>query len=120
MNIISPLRPEPERSGQGRRKSDDWKKAAPRWFLLLSLALMVALSGVLLGRLGGFQSKEEERIAAALTDAPTKYQARLSERVAVVEAQTAGLDRNITSLTMEVKELTTQVRLLNAELKARR
>jgi hypothetical protein len=119
MNLI-PAQRDPERAGVGRRKGDDWRKTAPRWFLVMSLTLMAALCGILFGRTRAFESKEEQRIEAALTDAPTKYQARLSERVAVVEAQTASLDRNITSLTVEVKELTTQVRLLTAELKKER
>lgn len=120
MNVITPLRPEPERAGVGRRKGDDWRRAAPRWVLLLAVGLLAGLSGILFGRLNLFQSKEEQRIAAALSDAPTKYQESLSKRVAFIEGETAGLDRNITSLTSEVKELTRQVILLNAELKARR
>jgi hypothetical protein len=118
-SVLRPIRPE-------RRSSDahDWKKAAPRWFLLAVIVVGAALLGALYQERNGYQAREQQRLENALLDAPTKYQARLSERVAVVEHQNEVLSKAVTDLTIQVREqvkasleLTYQMERLTAELK---
>ena len=94
-----------------RRSDDDWKKVAPRWFLLLVIAAGLVVVGGLVTR--------ERYLDGALADAPTKYQARLSERVAANEAEIAAqkiADREYASEMKELRQamskLTVQVELL--------
>lgn len=108
-----------------RRQDDmqDWKQTAPRWFLLLLIASGLVLLGFLIATLETSKAKEQQRLEAAILDAPTKYQSRQSERLAVVEAQTQQLSKAVDALTAEVKhqnqasnELTVELRSLTAVL----
>jgi len=102
-------------------------KGAPRWVLAtLVLALFMAVT-YLSGKLDLSTTREQERLAAAVADAPSKYQARLSERVAVVESDTRQLRASMVELTSQIKEqnksmqdLTVQMKLLTTELKFKR
>jgi hypothetical protein len=109
-----------------RRQEDnlDWKTVAPRWFVLSCVFGLSTLAGGLFVKVQDLLNKDQQRLEAAIADAPSKYQARLSERVAIVEADQALLRRSVDALTAEVKtqnaasgELTTQLRLLTAEVR---
>lgn len=109
--------------GFTRRQEDklDWKTAAPRWLLLVALMVSMGVIGRLSSRLDGSTAREQARLEAAIADSPTKYQARLSERVAVVEEQYASLRKSMDGFTVELKNgsaatstLTTEMKLLNA------
>lgn len=110
-----------------REEGSDWKKIAPRWFLLLVVIMGAGIIGALASRLEMFKDSQLARLESSLNDGPTKYQARLSERVAVVEAQTQLLSAAVRDLTIKMeaqtdasKEVAYQLKLLNAEMKARR
>ena len=114
---------------QKRRVDDasDWRRIAPRWFLLLLLIIGAGVMGSLVTKIETAAERDQARLQAAILDAPTKYQARLSERVAVVEAQTQALSASMAILaakmdahTKATDELTYQLKLLTAEMKARR
>lgn len=113
--------------GPKTEEHPDWKHIAPRWFLLLVIICGAGVVGALVSRLQMFRDAQIEHLSASIADAPTKYQARLSERVAVVEAQTQQLTGSVNALSTRVDlqtqathELTLQLRLLTAEMKARR
>lgn len=119
---------DPEEHNRRAEDADlDWQRAAPRWFLLLLVAILLVASGWMFSEIRGGTSREQARLEAAIADAPSKYQARLSERVAVVEAQAATLNSSISALTVQLDrqaqattDLTVQLRVLNAEIKARK
>lgn len=105
----------------------DYAKAAPRWFLLLVVAVLIFVSGWALNEVRGGYGRDLARLEQAQADAPSKYQARLSERVAVVEAQAAALNGGIQSLSTQIERqnqattaLTIELRSLTAEMRARR
>lgn len=109
-----------------RRHDDplDWKRRVPKWVYLAGWVIGAVIIGWLAGRLQVAWDKEAKRIEAAVLEAPTNYQARLSERVAVVEEQQAQLRESLKTLNVDVRTLsgaiteqTTQLRLLTAELK---
>lgn len=87
MHLAEEPEPEPERSGPGRRKSDDWKLVAPRWFLLL---MLMGAAGYI-----GTQYTERRYLEQAMADGPSKYQARQAERLAALETQVANLTRAV-------------------------
>lgn len=108
-------------AGPYKRRQDDaqdWKQTAPRWFLLLLIAAGLVFLGFLVASLETNKAREQQRLEAAILDAPTKYQARLSERVAVVEAQTQQLSKAVGDLTAEVKQQNQASMALTIELKA--
>jgi hypothetical protein len=116
----------PRNQEHQRRQEDqlDWKTVAPRWLLLVTIATLCTLAGGLFALFLGSQSKDQQRLEAAIADQPTKYQARLSERVAVVEQDQALLRKSVEALTVEVKaqnaasvELTKQLWLLTTEMR---
>lgn len=109
-----------------RRRDDDlsWQKRIPKWIYLTGWLVMACVIGFVVSKWQTAMDKESQRIEAALLDAPTKYQARLSERVAVVEEQQAQLRRSVDGLTSEVKatngviaDLNVQLKLFTAELR---
>jgi hypothetical protein len=112
------------RSAPAEEKQHDWKQAAPRWFLLGLIVLLAGYVGHMITRLDSAEERAQQRLENAILDAPTKYQARLSERVAVVEHQNEVLSKAVTDLTIQVREqvkasleLTYQMERLTAELK---
>lgn len=114
----------PERK---RWNHHDWKVAAPRWLLLLLLAGAVLAATFLAGQVSSARTREQQRVEAALADVPSRYQARLAERVAVVESETTELRASIQQLAAEMKgqsqatmELTARIRELTAELRTTR
>jgi uncharacterized coiled-coil protein SlyX len=121
MKLINP--------GLGRREGEslDWKTVAPRWLLLAIILLGSVALGVLLTKVVDSASNDQRRLESAIADVPSKYQARLSERVATNEAQIAAQDRAIASLIAETKkqaeatsELATQIKLLTQEIRRNR
>lgn len=119
-----------EEDDHHRRATDgeiEWRKAIPRWGLLMALAVLLVASGWLFSRLDQSTAREQARIEQALADAPTKYQARLSERLAVVESQTTALSASIAQLAAQIDQqsratnaLTVELRVLNSEIKTQR
>ena len=114
-----------------RRRLEDeaieWKRAAPRWFILLLVLCTTATAGWFAKGYFTATNAEQHRLEMALMDAPTKYQARLSERVAVVEAQQVALAKSQTALAEQnkalsgaVAELTTQIKVLTALIRETR
>ncbi len=117
------------RDDNPRRRDTDlsWQRRVPKWIYLTGWIVMASLIGFLASKLTTAMDKESQRIEAALLDAPTKYQARLSERVAVVEEQQAQTKRSVDALTSEIKsvnatlaDLNVQLKLFTAELKKER
>lgn len=96
---------------------NDIMHMAPQSLLVIALFGMTALLGGLANEVRSGMSKEQQRLEAAINDAPSKYQARLSERVAVVETETAGLKRAVEANTSQTAKLTVQVELLTAEIR---
>lgn len=115
------VRDEPRR----RRDDDlDWKRRVPKWVYLTGWVVMACTIGFLVSKWQTATDKESQRIEAAIMDSPSKYQARLSERVAVVEEQQTQLRKSVDSLTSEVKatngvigDLNVQLKLFTAELR---
>lgn len=109
-----------------RRRDDDlsWQRRVPKWVYLTGWVVMACVIGFVVSKWQTATDKDSQRIEAALLDAPSKYQARLSERVAVVEEQQVQLRRSVDGLTAEVKatngvisDLNTQLKLFTAELR---
>lgn len=129
--VHPPPEPEPEPSHHGKA---DWKQWAPRWALVAALGIsLVAIAG--LGSLVVAEKSERDRRQdEALKDVPTKYQARVSERVATLEEQMRmtglailKLDTAVVNLATQLQaesiaraESTHQMKLLVAELKYQR
>lgn len=102
----------------------DWQKSAPRWLLVSAIAICLVGLGALGSMVMAGKTEREQRVEDALKDTPTRYQARLSERVAILETQTQNLSVAVTELnakldtqTAATNELTIQMRLLTAEIK---
>lgn len=107
-----------------KEEESDWQKVAPRWALLCALAVCFVGLGALGSLVMAGKTEREQRVEDALKDTPTRYQARLSERVAILETQTQTLSSAVTELNDQLhtqitatNELTIQMRLLTAELK---
>lgn len=117
----------PRAQTPGRRKGDgirDWRVGAPRWALLLSITALLFATGWLVARLETSNGREMETLRAALEEAGAKAQNRLLERVAVTEEQQRQTNANVERLILRmdkrdeaIADLTTQLRLLTAELK---
>jgi hypothetical protein len=123
VNIVKPEGKEQEEKDKDkdvptRRREDnlDFWQRARRWQLKGALLVAIALLGFLFGKLATYQTKEDERVQAAILDAPSKYQIRLSERVADIEgrqraheASDAAQAAAVTSLGKVVNDLAVQV-----------
>jgi hypothetical protein len=107
----------PRRTDQEQNGQNDWKKRAPRWLLGLVVVVLAALVGAQYTKLDNSQDREARRIEAALLDAPTKYQARLSERVAVNEEQMRAVVKAVDNLSSKVEQLTAAILDLRKERK---
>ena len=87
-----------------RRREDslDWWTRAPRWLLrALALSLIAAL-GFVVGQNNSLHNREQQRLDAAILDAPTKYQERLSQRVAQIEGALAAQQRSDERLKQQI------------------
>ena len=108
---------------EGAEESDP-QKATPKWFLWILIACLLPVLGFFVGRYIEFQTKDQQRIEAALADTPSKYGARLAERVAFLEAQVTQLGKAVNELSDDTKKqsaatnaLTFELKTLNEELK---
>jgi uncharacterized coiled-coil protein SlyX len=115
--------------GDPHRRHDDldWKRRIPKWAYLTGWVVMALIIGWLWAKVQVGSDRDSRRIEAAIIDSPSKYQARLSERVAVNEAQIASIVRSVDGLTTQVDrqnaaaaKLTTQMELLTQELRQAR
>ena len=123
---VQTLRPQHGEDEPRRRKEDslNWKVRAPRWVLLTALLIAATLCGALAEKIHEFETKDQARLEAAIADVPSKYQARVSERLAAVEAQQTAQERALADQTNQQRALaaamaenTTQLRLLTAEVR---
>jgi hypothetical protein len=103
-----------------RPDDHDWQRVAPRWLLLLALFLTSGAVGWLVSKLDAATSKEQLRVDQALSDAPTKYQARLGERMASLEAEMRVLSKAVDALAKTEEEHSKVEAALTAELRLRR
>lgn len=101
-----------------------WYRIAPTSMTITVLYAVVCGSFLLIGsfwtQLQDKDSKELAKLEKAINDAPTQYQARLSERVAVVETETRRNTKALEANTEQTAKLTTQVALLTAAVNAGR
>lgn len=114
--------PGPTPGRRGLTASIDWRRAAPRW--LLVLVTVAALAGWYEAT-----TSRQSRLEQAIADAPSKTQARLETRLTVVESRQdasearerareareeafhAAMMGAINGLTIEVREVKVEMRL---------
>lgn len=136
MSAPEPFEAKPTMPGEkppSRRSTDreiNPLKKARRWQIALIAVIAVQVAGFFAGRASVFQTKEEQRIAAAVADAPTKEQVRFAQRLSEVEGSLTGVvarlhqvevdqRANTGELRAEVRELSKAVRDLTIELKTK-
>jgi len=119
--VPDPPKPPPAHEGI------DWKIFAPRWLLVTIAGVAISVAGVLGWMLNAELTAARARLETAIRDAPTIYQARLSERVAVTEteivvlkAQYLRLNVAVEKMTEATNDLTSQLKVLTAELRHQR
>ena len=118
--VQSPNEPPKEPQPIPKYTWDDLLHLAPKTLLVFLSSGLLFVTGALSTQVWSFMSKDQQRLEAAINDAPSKYQARLSERVAIVETETSGLKRAVEANTAQTARLTVQVELLAAAIKGGR
>lgn len=83
-------RPEP-READGH----EWQTYAPKWLLVTCVGVLVFVAGAMFTEVRYYKDREKARLDAAIADVPSKYQARLSERVASLEAVVPTIVRQV-------------------------
>jgi hypothetical protein len=124
----------PEHPRRRRDENLDWWVRAPRWLLRSVVVVLMVALGYLIAQVQTYQSAESARIQAALLDAPTKYQIRISERLADVEGRQSAHEKSddalakqlgqtneaVTALAVQVGRLAVEISHLRGERNAQR
>lgn len=86
-----------------RKEQIDWKHGAPKWLLIAVIGILLVFAGHWYSEWKAANDRDRARVDAALSDAPTRYQARMSERIAVLEIQQAELGKSLEKLTVQLE-----------------
>jgi hypothetical protein len=121
--LTSPA-PDPPRPPRRFDHAVDWRKAAPKWFLILVTTAACA---------GWYEATtaRQSRLEEAIANAPSKSMAAIETRVSVVEsrldaweareaARNAKTDATISAMVTALSQLTIEVREVKVEMRMRR